>query len=58
METVEIERRQLFERALMAEQQVSDKQRDCELSAIKIESLENIVNRRGIQEESKNVKEL
>jgi hypothetical protein len=48
MDELEAEKRTLFERALVSEQKVGDKERDLELKDIKIESLENIIKKRGV----------
>ncbi len=51
MDELEAEKRTLFERALVSEQKVGDKERDLELKDIKIESLENIIKKRGVLEQ-------
>ena len=51
MDELEADKRALFERALVSEQKLGDKERDLELKDIKIESLENIIKKRGIQEQ-------
>ena len=51
MDELEADKRAFFERALVSEQKLGDKERDLELKDIKIESLENIIKKRGIQEQ-------
>ena len=43
------ERKELFEKCLASEQALSDVKRDCELKEIKIESLQNIIQKREQQ---------
>ena len=45
-EQIEKEKKQLFDKCFSVEETLSDKQRECELKDIKIESLENILNKR------------
>ena len=46
IEILEGEKRELFQKCLHSEQSLSDKIRDAELKDIKIESLENILQKR------------
>ena len=48
-EIIEKDKKQLFDKCFNAEQALSDKERDCELKAIKIESLESILQKREPQ---------
>ena len=43
---IEREKKELFDKCFNIEQNLSDKERECELKDIKIESLENILNKR------------
>jgi hypothetical protein len=45
-EQIEREKKELFDKCFNIEQNLSDKERECELKDIKIESLENILNKR------------
>jgi hypothetical protein len=50
---IESERRRLLESVVGLEQRLNDKERDLELKDVKIESLENIIQKREQQNEYK-----